>query len=206
MWSHFLREVEGRATVTFTFTARGRSAELEAHADPMALGLEGMMGLLEDRAKFKRLFTRQSGFAIFSMFLRAEDWQRLYEAWLEAAGLSDIKLRALHLALEHLEEVEADFLRVYGLDLHDWFAGRMSSRRVSSLVMDLAQRPETLFGAEIAQIVSPMSKAEWMIAQSVAANAESKKPHAFLKTHAQRDEERLEQEKRERMLARGLSA
>lgn len=207
MWAHFLREVEGRTVVSFDFTVRGRSAVIEAQADPMALGLEFLVKFLGDRSEFRKLLTPQSGFALFSMFPRGDDWRRLYEAWLSAAGLTEKKLVALQLAFDHIEDVEADFLRVYdGLDVRDWFTGDLSSRRVANLVLDLVQRPETLLGARQIEIVRPLSSGEIMLAQSVAANSESKSPHFFLKTHAQRDAEIAEREKRERMIARGLSA
>jgi len=55
-------------------------------------------------------------------------------------------------------------------------------------------------------IVTPLAAGEIMLAQSVAANSETKKPHMLLKTLAEMDAEREEREKIKRMRARGLSA
>lgn len=206
MWTHFLREVEGRTTVTFDFTTRGRTATIEAQADPMCRGPEFLEKFLADRTQFRKLLNPDSGFAIFSMFLQAGDWQRLYGAWLDAAGLDEVKLDRLRVALEYLEDVEADFMRVHRLDIRDWFTGDLSSRRVAVLVGDLLDRPETLLGAQALKIVRPLTSGEIMLAQSVAANSEAKAPHFLLTTHAQRDDELELRAKQERMQARGMSA
>lgn len=207
MWAHFLREVEGRTTVEFDFTNGGRVATIVAEADPMARGPEFLVEFLADRAQFRKLLTPESGFAIFSLFLRGDDWGRLYRAWLDAAGLDEVKLDHLRFALDHLEDAEADFMRFcHGLDIRDWFAGTLPSRRVAVLVGDLRQRPETLLGARDLRIVRPLTSGEIMLAQSVAANSEAQTPHFLLITQAQRDADIELREKQARMQARGLSA
>lgn len=204
MWSHFLREIEGRTTIAFEVTLRGRSATLTAHADPMALGPEWLAAFLENRSGFKQLLTSDSGFALFTLLPRGNDWLILYQAWLEAAGLDEEKLFLLDVSLQHLGDLEADFLRIYQLDIREWFTGGLSSRRVAGLVGDLVKRPETLIGAEQKKIVNPLSHGEIMLATSVAT-AEGK-AHPSLVTHKQRDLDRLERESIARMQARGLSA
>lgn len=193
-------------TVTVTFQVGGRSADLEMTADPMTLGVEWCVSFLENPSKFRRLFTTQSGFALFSLFPGPDDWQRLFDLWMGAAGFSAEKLRYLRLALQHLEAVEVDFLRDFQIDIYDWLRGEIPSRRVANLVADLAGRPETRFGAAMFGIVTPLAAGEIMLATSVAANPEAKRPHALFKTLAEVDVEREELAKMERMRARGLSA
>lgn len=205
MWSHFLREIDGRTTVELEVTLRGRSATLTAHADPMVLGPEWLSAFLKDRSGFKKLITHDSAFALFTLMPRGNDWLVLYQAWLEAAGLDEEKLLHLDVALQHLEELEADLLRTYrGVDIREWFTGGLPSRRVAVLVGDLAKRPETLIGAELKKIVNPLTYGEIMMATSVAAG--EGKAHPVLVTHEQREIERLERESTARMHARGLSA
>lgn len=204
MWSHFLREIEGRTTVTFDVTVRGRSATLSALADPMALGPEWLASFLVDRSGFKKLLTPDSGFALFTLMPKGKDWLVLYQAWLDAVGLDETKLAMLHVALHHLEDLEADLLRIHQLDIRDWFTGGLSSRRVAVLVADLGKRPETLIGAQLKEIVNPLTYGELMLAVSVAAG--EGQPHPALVTHKQRELDRLEREKQARMQARGLSA
>lgn len=206
VWAHLLREAENRTTVTFDFTSGGRVATIVAEADPMSRGPDFMAQFLDDRALFRKLLTPESGFAVFSLFLRGDEWGRLYRAWLDAAGLDEVKLNHLRFALDHLEAAEADFMRVYQMDIRDWLTGVLPSRRVAVLVGDLRVRPESLLGAEELQIVRPLTSAEIMLAQSVAADAEAKAPHFLLRTHAQRDADIEMQEKLARMQARGLSA
>lgn len=204
MWSHFLREIDGRTTVELEVTLRGRSATLTAHADPMALGPEWLSAFLQDRTGFRKLITPDSAFALITLMPRGTDWMVLYQAWLEAVGLDEDKLLYLDVALQHLEELEADLLRIHQLDVREWFTGGVSSRRVAVLVGDLAKRPETLIGAELNKIVNPLSHGEIMLATSVAAG--EGKAHPALVTHEQREIERLERESTARMQARGLSA
>lgn len=206
MLDHFLREMGTTTTVTVTFHVGGRSADLEMTADPMTLGVEWCTTFLENPSKFRRLLTTKSGFALFSLFPSPNDWQRLFDLWMEAAGLSVEKLRYLRLALQHLEAIEVDFLRHFQIDIYDWLRGEIPSRRVANLVTDLAARPETRFGAAMLGIVTPLAAGEIMLAQSVAANSETKKPHMLLKTLDEMDAEREEREKIKRMRARGLSA
>ncbi|ALC05915.1 hypothetical protein CDES_07530 [Corynebacterium deserti GIMN1.010] len=193
-------------TVIVTFHVGDRSADLEMTADPMTLGVEWCATFLENPSKFRRLLTTNSGFALFSLFPSPDDWQRLFTLWMEAAGLSAEKLHYLRLALQHLEAIEVDFLRHFQIDIFGWLRGEIPSRRVANLVADLAARPETRFGAAMFGIVTPLAAGEIMLAQSVAANSEAKKPHMLLKTLAEMDAEREEREKIKRMRARGLSA
>lgn len=205
VWSHFLREIDGRTTVDLEVSFRGRSATLTAHADPMALGPEWLSAFLKDRSGFRKLIVPDSAFDLAMLMPRGPDWPVLYQAWLEAAGLNEDKLLYLDVALNNLEAFEADLLRVYqGVDAREWFTGGLSSRRVAVLVGDLAKRPETLIGAELKKIVNPLTFGEIMLATSVAAV--DGKAHPVFMTHEQRDLERLERESIARIQARGLSA
>lgn len=204
MWSHFLREIDGRTTVDLEVSFRGRSATLTAHADPMSLGPEWLSAFLKDRSGFKKLIVPDSVFDLAMLMPRGPDWSVLYQAWLEAAGLNEDKLLYLDVALNNLEAFEADLLRIHQIDVCEWFTGGVSSRRVAVLVGDLAKRPETLIGAELKKIVNPLSFGEIMLATSVAAV--DGKAHPVFMTHEQRDLERQERESIARIQARGLSA
>lgn len=206
MWSHLVRETQGEGTVEFDFTVRHRVARLAMQADPMALGAQGLKSFLANRSDFRKLLTAKSGFALFALFPQQEDLQRLYLSWLEAAGLSERKLHALTTAMDDIELVEVDFLRLYGIDIKDWFAGLLSSRRVALLVLDLLERPETRIGAKAYGLASPLTKNEMMVATSVAANTEEKRPHALLVTQEQLDARAEQLAKQRRIQARGLSA
>ncbi|GEM_PF-5350539 len=190
----------------FDFTVRHRVARLTMQADPMALGAQGLQSFLARRSDFRKLLTAKSGFALFALFPQQEDLQRLYSSWLDAAGLNERRLRALSTALDDIELVEVDFLRLYGIDVKDWFAGRLSSRRVALLVLDLLERPETCVGAKAFGLASPLTKNEMMVATSVAANTEAKRPHALLVTQEQLDARAEQLAKQRRIQARGLSA
>lgn len=204
VWSHFLREIDGRTTVDLEVSFRGRSATLTAHADPMALGPEWLSAFLKDRSGFRKLIVPDSVFDLAMLMPRGSDWSVLYQTWLEAAGLDEEKLLYLDVALNNLEALEADLLRIHQIDVREWFSGGLSSRRVAVLVGDLAKRPETLVGAELKKIVNPLTFGEIMLATSVAAV--DGKAHPVFMTHEQRDLERQERESIARMQARGLSA
>lgn len=199
-WSHVLREQEGQQTVEVEATVGRYVATLKMRSDPMMLGVEWLHKFAQKRDGFKRLFTPESAFALASMLPSKDDWGSVYTAWLEATGLTDEKFLYLDLALNNFDDLEADLLRVYGVDVADWLTGLMSTRRVAVLVMDLARRPETLLGAQSMGIVHPMTRGEIMLAVSVAAS--DGHPHASLKTHAERDEQLRTQEKMARIQAR----
>ncbi|MEV7197194.1 hypothetical protein AB0N81_36110 [Streptomyces sp. NPDC093510] len=77
---------------------------------------------------------------------------------------------------EHAEALEADLLRFYGLDLLDWHRGRLSSRRLATLIRHLpgdgAVARETEGEAAewsvgdylLAHAVDQLAQANWMFA------------------------------------------
>lgn len=199
-WLHVLREQEGAATVEVEIAVGGYAATLDMRADPLSLGVEWLHKFARNRDGFKRLFTPESAFALVSMMPGKEDWGSIYRAWLEATGLSDEKFLYLDLALNNFEDLEADLLRVYGVDVADWLTGSMSTRRLCVMIADLAKRPETLFGAQDLGIVNPLTRGEIMLAVSVAAGEGH--PHASLKTFAERDEQLRTREKMARIQER----
>jgi hypothetical protein len=77
---------------------------------------------------------------------------------------------------EHAEALEADLLRHYGVDLLDWYRGRLSSRRLAVLVKHLPRDSVTLDGLHgeaaqwsvtdylLASVVDQLAEANWMFA------------------------------------------
>ena len=84
---------------------------------------------------------------------------------------------------EHGEAVEADLLREYGVDILDWYAGKVSTRRVLNLIRRLPAQSNTARATEgdealwgykehlLASILDVLQHLDWAF---VAANSEGK--------------------------------
>lgn len=198
-------EADGVEHVTYTTPVGKREVVIEALADPMSLGPDGLETFLTDLSNFRQMLSAATQQRLMFLFPSKDDTLGMFRGWSEATGIGMEGLGILIKVFEHLDKVESDFQRYYHLDLVDWFRRKISSRKIAVLAIDLSRRPETSFGAELSDI-DPMSKLEVMFAQYYGGMTENKKPHAFLTARQDRIEQAEMEERKQRMLARGLSA
>lgn len=200
-------EAQGAEYVTYKARIGSRTITVEALADPLQLGLDGFLNIFEDPVGFRAVLSEKTRNQLMFLFPSGNDIVSLLKGWLEATGITQSGFAVLAQAMEHLDLVEADFQRVYGLALSDWFVegSGLTTRRVATLTLDLVRRTDSSFGAELSDI-DPMSKLEIMFAQFYGGFAEGGKPHGFLTSRKDAREEAEAEERKQRMLKRGLSA
>lgn len=184
-----------------------RGRDYRARVDPMWLGPEQLMKLLHHPPLVWQLLDERDRARVITSDPFGRHTASLLEAYLDRVGLGlDGLVRLVH-ALEHLDLLEVDLLRL-GLDVRDWLdpGGPLSSRRVALLVKDFRARPETNLGALDLDVV-PLSKGEILLAQYVGGSKDGK-PHPFMKSPSEIEAERKarveEAEKRERIRQRGF--
>lgn len=163
------------AWVVFQF----RGEELRARFDPMWMGAENLVKVLDSPGLIRRVFDQDSQMRVALADPFSQRIDELFEAYLGAVGLSMRRLGILVHVLEHVEDLEVDLLRV-GLDVREWLdpAGELSSRRVAVLVEDFLDRPESRLGARRLDI-TPADKAAVVVAQYVSARGDGE-AHPFL--------------------------
>ena len=189
------------------FESRGR--EYRARMDPMWLGPEKLSRLLNQPPLVWQLLDERDRLRAMTSDPFGQHIVTLLKDYLDAVGLGIRGLSRLIYALQHLDDLEVDLLRM-GLDVRDWLApeGPLSSRRVSLLVEDFQDRPETRLGARMFGIF-PASKSAIVAAQAFKANVQDKDfVHQFLKSpdqlEAEAEQRREAAEKRERIRQRGF--
>lgn len=190
---------------TFTF----RKLRLTARTDPMSLGEQALREWAENPHIIRRLLTEDSLLDYSFHDVRGEYLVDLLETYLDAVGLSFQRLSLVIYALDHLDELEVDLLRL-GLDVRDWLSpdGDLSTRRVALLIEDFRLRPETRLGALHMNIL-PLAKDGVVLAQ-IAAGLGGGDKHQFLKTPDEIAEEaaqlRRTAEKRKRIESQSIGA
>lgn len=177
-----------------TFHSGGH--ECRAVIDPLALGLDAFMELLEKPRLVYRLLDEDSRMDVMLADMFGERVEALLTDYADAVGLGLEGIAGLIHELRNLDRLEIDLLRM-GLEVRDWLDvdGPMSSRRVWLLIKDLRQRPETQIGAARLNIF-PADKAAVVAAQALEAKAEDKEfKHYFL-----RSPDQLERENKQRQI------
>lgn len=178
-------------------------ARYRALRDPMDLGHEFVSQLPENPRLFWRLFDESSQIRAMTAAYAQGGLYEQMDAYFEAVGLSIYKVALASLAVENIDLLEVDLLRI-GIDVRDWLdpEGGLSTRRVVALYEDLLERPETLVGAKRWDI-KPADKAALAVAMFHASFNESGDEHSFLKSPKKLAQEledaRIAAEKRERM-------
>lgn len=174
-----------------------------ARRDPMYLGPEEMSRILQEPRLLWQLYDDSSQVRSMTACMAGERLQDHMKAYLSAVGLSFFKLAmALH-ALEDIELLEVDLLRI-GLDVREWLdpAGDLSTRRVVSLYRDLLDRPETRVGSKRFD-VNPITKDGLAVALFHSSMTDQGFDHPYLKAPVDLEQEaeqaRIDREKRERM-------
>ncbi|OFT91387.1 hypothetical protein ACEN2D_02185 [Corynebacterium auriscanis] len=187
------------AWTTFTFDGR----EVRARSDPMWMGWECLSEILDKPQHVRRLFDQHSQMMLTFADPFGAKLPILLREYLGSVGLSLERLGVLLHALERVEDLEVDLLRM-GLDVRDWLTpeGALSSRRVALIVEDLLDRPESRIGAAHMDI-SPADKAAIGIAQYLSGESHR---HRFLWSPEELEKDakcqREEAEKMERIAAR----
>lgn len=178
-------------------------ARLRARRDPMWIGADRLANILEQPQNIRRVFDTDSQMRIALRDPFGSKLPDLLREYLGRAGLSIKRLGLLLHALNRIEDLEIDLLRL-GLDVRDWLdpEGGLSSRRVALIVEDLFDRPESRIGAAYMGIL-PADKAAIGIAQHLSDKDDL---HRFLWSpeELERDVEkqREEEAKRARIMAR----
>lgn len=176
---------------------------LRARRDPMFLGHEDMVELLENPRLLWRLLDESSQVKSMTAAMVSGGLGEQLKAYLEASGLSVFKLALATHAVEDVDLLEVDLLRI-GLDVRDWLdpEGPLSTRRVVALYEDMLERPETRVGAKRMDI-KPADKAALAVALFQSSQMEKGFEHPFLKSPSDLEKEaeqaRIAAEKRERM-------
>lgn len=183
------------------FTCGG--VRLRARRDPMFLGYEDMVELLGNPRLLWRLLDESSRVKSMTAAMVAGGLGEQLKAYLEASGLSVFKLALASHAVEDVDLLEVDLLRI-GLDVRDWLdpEGPLSTRRVVALYEDMLDRPETRVGAKRMDI-KPADKAALAVALFQSSQMDKGFEHPFLKSPSDLEKEaeqaRIAAEKRERM-------
>lgn len=199
MSARLILEDEPESWVEFTHNG----ATYRALRDPMGIGHEFLSQLVENPRLVWRLFDEPSQIrSMTAAYVDGGLYSQL-EAYLEAVGLSIYKVALAAHAVENIDLLEVDLLRI-GLDVRDWLdpAGGLSTRRVVALYEDMLDRPETRVGAQRWQI-KPADKAALAVALFHTSMVGQGMDHSFLKSPAELEREaeeaRIAAEKRERM-------
>ena len=183
------------------FTSGG--VRLRARRDPMFLGHEDMVELLENPRLLWRLLDESSRVKSMTAAMVSGGLGEQLKAYLEASGLSVFKLALATHAVEDVDLLEVDLLRI-GLDVRDWLdpEGPLSTRRVVALYEDMLDRPETRVGAKRMDI-KPADKAALAVALFQSSQMDNGFEHPFLKSPSDLEKEaeqaRIAAEKRDRM-------
>lgn len=195
-------EVAGRETVPFRVRlVSGRRVKAEAVADPMVRGVQAVVDLAESGAGILGLLTTRGLINWQIARPRPDDLTALAVEWAKAAGLGDYGFGRLTHIVRHLDLVEADLQRFYGVDLTAWPRREMTTRRVVALVSGLVFETDSLFWSEMDDR-DPLSKEAIVLAQMAGSPSH---PHEFLVARKLREEEQKDKEKIARMRERGLS-
>lgn len=199
MSARLILEDEPGAWVEFT----SGGVRLRARRDPMFLGYEDMVELLENPRLLWRLLDESSRVKSMTAAMVAGGLGQQLKAYLEASGLSVFKLALASHAVEDVDLLEVDLLRI-GLDVRDWLdpEGPLSTRRVVALYEDMLDRPETRVGAKRMDI-KPADKAALAVALFQSSQMDKGFEHPFLKSPSdlgkEAEQARIAAEKRERM-------
>lgn len=194
-------EAAGRDTIWFTAPlSSGRKVNVQAVAEPLSIGFSAVSDLLREQSVLPLLTMKGRVNWAVSM-PRPGDLEALCDAWATAAGLGEHGFVRLLFILQHLDLVEADLQRFYGVDLRGWPAGEISTRRVVTLVAGLVHETASLFWSELADR-DPLNTETIVLAQMAGTPEE---PHAFLVSRQIRRQRAEDQAAAERMRARGMS-
>lgn len=200
-------ELDATGARTVKFDARlgsGRTVHLEAVADPVMAGFTAAIELFRGEAIELNFLTDKAKMAWALAFPRSGDVRRLVESWLEAIGINHERVGVLVGVVDHLDLVEADLQKFYGLDLGSWPRGELSTRRLAVLIEGLRHCPDSLFWAETKSEFDPMST-EAVILAGIFGSLTGK-PHPLLMARKNREEAAQKKAVMERMAARGLTA
>lgn len=172
--------LEDKPGAYLTFTSRGR--KYRARRDPMWLGPDLLPSLLTKTRLVWQLLDDDSKMQAMTNDPFGSLTVVLLSDYLDAAGLNFDGLARLRHAMENLEDLEVDLLRL-GFDVRDWLdpEGPLSSRRVALLVRDFLDRPETRMGAT-SQKLLPVSKETIVLAQIASGMGGEGFTHDFLKS------------------------
>lgn len=196
-------EAQGGVTIPLKVPLkRGGSVNLEAFLEPMGQGFEKFAESLEEGSIIKLLVTPETAVNWAVAMATKDDVPALLETWATAAGFTEAGLSVLSYAIYHLDLVEVDFQRFYGLDLRDWFnpgSTALTSRRVVTLILGLKDLTESLFWASLSDY-SPMSKTEILLAH--IASSLGGELHPLLQTKSDRAQKEKDAQQREEALAR----
>lgn len=199
MSARLILEDEPGAWVEFTCGG----VRYRARRDPMFLGFEDLGQMLENPRILWRLYDESSRVKSMTAAMLSGGLGEQLRAYLDACGLSIFKLALAAHAIEDIDLLEVDFLRI-GLDVRDWLdpEGSLSTRRVVALYQDLLDRPESRVGAKRMDI-KPADKAALAVALFQSSQMDKGFEHPFLKSPTDLEQEaeqaRVAAEKRERM-------
>lgn len=199
MSARLILEDEPGAWVEFTCSG----VRYRARHDPMWLGHEDLGQMLENPRILWRLYDETSRVKSMTAAMLSGGLGAQLKAYLEACGLSIFKLALAAHAVEDIDLLEVDLLRI-GLDVRDWLdpEGPLSTRRVVALYQDLLDRPESRVGAKRMDI-KPADKAALAVALFQSSQMDKGFEHPFLKSPTDLEQEaeqaRVAAEKRERM-------
>lgn len=174
-----------------------------ARRDPMYLGPENLASMFEEPRLLWQLYDDDSQVRSMTACMAGERLQDHMKAYLEAAGLSFFKLALAQHALNDVELLEVDLLRL-GLDVRDWLdpEGSLSTRRVVSIYRDLLDRPETRVGSKRFD-VNPITKDGLAVVLFHSSMMDQGFDHPYMKSPVDLEKEaeqaRLDRAKRERM-------
>lgn len=199
MSARLILEDEPGAWVEFTCGG----VRYRARRDPMFLGFEDLGQMLENPRLLWRLYDESSRVKSMTAAMLSGGLGEQLKAYLRACGLSIFKLALAAHAVEDIDLLEVDLLRI-GLDVRDWLdpEGPLSTRRVVALYQDLLDRPESRVGAKRMDI-KPADKAALAVALFQSSQMDKGFEHPFLKSPTDLEKEaeqaRVAAEKRERM-------
>lgn len=200
MLARLILQDEPGAWITFT----SRNREFRARMDPMWIGPEKLQSILGQPFVIRDLLDEESRLDAMLTDPMGAHIIEFLDDYLEAVGLGLDGLVMLVHALENLDLLEIDLLRL-GLEVRDWLdpEGGLSSRRLVLIVKDLLDRPETRLGAKRSKVF-PASKEALAAAQIFTALVGKEGfVHEFVKSpeeiEREREEARVAAEKRERI-------
>lgn len=190
-----------QATVTVRLSLiSGRTVKIEALADPMDAGLEAVAAFRDGVEAISDVLTPRGELRWQLAFPVPGDVPALCVAWAKACGFGKHGFARLVQIVRHLELVEADLQRFYGVDLGRWPRREISTRRVVSLVSGLEHETASLFWSELVG-QNPLTHEAIVLAQLASAPGH---PHDFLLTREQRRQMQADAEAIERIKQRGF--
>lgn len=166
-----------------TFTTGGKS--YRARMDPLWLGADKLPRLLEDTRLVWQLLDDRSRLRAMTSDMFGSRTVIMLRDYADHVGLGFDGLAAVVRGLEHLDDLEVDLVRM-GVEIRDWLDldGPLSSRRMSLLIRDLEERPETRMGA-VRTDLFPLDKSALVLAQIAASMAKGSEKHSFLKSRSE---------------------